>query len=200
MVSRPSCSYPGVSIYSLFRFSPAHFKEIIPNFEIFKRFKCYHLNGKKIIKFDNSLYRPNILVSENRDVYIVISNLLALYILSVAEYCSKELILIIESLIFPNMSNLSLSGKKRKLGEFSNILGDFHINELIKSKNIILELKDKAIMLRDFYWNIEEEQIYLYCPLINDTIKDCNSGIESVGKLLGECSHMVKYHRKNMEV
>ena len=142
----------------------------------------------------------NILVSENRDVYIVISNLLALYILSVAEYCSKELILIIESLIFPNMSNLSLSGKKRKLGEFSNILGDFHINELIKSKNIILELKDKAIMLRDFYWNIEEEKIYLYCPLINDTIKDCNSGIESVGKLLGECSHMVKYHRKNMEV
>lgn len=198
MVSRLSSRYTGVSIYSLFRFSPRHFKEVIPNFEIFKRFKCYHLTGKKIMKFDNSLYQPNILTSEGLNVYIEISNLLALYILSVSEYCSKELILIIESLIFPNMSNLSLSGKKRKLGEFSNILGDFHIYELTKSKNIILELKDKAIMLRDFYWNIEGEQIYLYCPLINDTIKDCNTGIENLGKLLGECSHMVKYPRKNM--
>lgn len=193
MVSRLSCRYPGVSIHSLFRFSSRHFKEIIPNFEIFKRFRYDVLNGNKIIKFDNSLYQVIILRSENLNVYIEISTLLALYILSLSKYCSKELILIIENLIFPNLSNLSLSGKKRSLGEFSNIFDDVYIHELMISKDIILELKEKAIMLRDLYWDIEKEQIYLYCPLVNNTIRNCDASIQNLGNLLEECSNMIKY-------
>lgn len=198
MVSRLSCTSPGVSIYSLFRFSSRHFKEIIPNFEIFKRFRSDVLNGNKIIKFDNSLYQVIILRSENLNVYIEISNLLGLYILSLSKYCSKELILIIENLIFPNLSNLSVSGKKRSLGEFSNIFDDVYIHELIISKDIIIELREKAIMLRDFYWDIEGEQIYLYCPFVTNTIKNCDTGIENLGNLLEECSNMIKYQKKNV--
>ena len=53
-------------------------------------------------------------------------------------------------------------------------------------------------MFRDFYWDIEGEQIYLYCPLVNNTIKNCVTSIENLDKLLGECSIMVKYPKKNV--
>lgn len=197
MVSRLLTKNPlGISLHLLLRFSKCQFKEIANKYDIFKRAKYNYLHGKKIITFDSSFYETVVLRSESLNVYIEISHLLCLYILSQDVCSSLELTKVIENLIFPN-KNYGTFSKKRNLGEISNIVNDCNLNECEFSKNIIIELKKKSEMLRDLYWYIEEEQIYLDYPQLLHTIKNCTYSIQNLENRIDTTFSIQKNKRNN---
>ena len=181
MVSRLYKFNYEVSISLLFNF-PLNFHKKISRVygkELYQRGKVTIEDNINFIHFNPSFSNTIILKYEPLNIHITIPHIICLYILSRTNYCTQELIDLIEQTLFP-IDQKIYKGFKRELNQlvaidenqcYYNTL-DYQLT-VQKWQQIISDLLIQSKTLRDNYWNIKDKKIFVSCTQISNTIDLC---------------------------